>query len=104
MHRWVDGWMDGWMDDLSNTEECDYDGGDCCGTCVLTDYCSKCECLIDDFVANSNVVYNYIGDGICDDIFNIVECNFDGGDCCGSSANTENCTECECLSEESNGN
>ena len=41
---------------------------------------------------------------MCDDIFNIVECNFDGGDCCGSSANTENCTECECLSEESNGN
>ena len=36
---------DGYCDDLTNTEECDYDGGDCCGSCVNAEFCSVCECL-----------------------------------------------------------
>ena len=40
-----------------------------------------------------------IGNGYCDDGFNKVECNFDGGDCCGSDVNTEYCTNCTCLVE-----
>ena len=39
----------------------------------------------------------WIGDAYCDDINNNVNCNFDGGDCCGSIVNTQYCTECLCL-------
>ena len=38
------------------------------------------------------------GDGICDDLNNIFECNFDGGDCCGSNVITDYCSDCLCLS------
>ena len=27
----------------------------------------------------------------------MVECNFDGGDCCGPNVNTVYCTQCQCL-------
>lgn len=36
----------------------------------------------------------HIGDGVCDDVFNTPECNFDGQDCCHGS--TEFCEECKC--------
>ena len=36
-------------------------------------------------------------DGYCDDVNNNEACFFDGGDCCGSDANTQYCTECQCL-------
>ena len=35
---------DGWCDDVTNTAECGYDGGDCCGDEVDTDYCNECIC------------------------------------------------------------
>jgi len=35
---------DNWCDDENNTPECNYDGGDCCGCNVRTQYCSECEC------------------------------------------------------------
>ena len=39
------GWIgNGWCDDVTNTEECNYDGGDCCGPNVNTDFCSECIC------------------------------------------------------------
>ena len=40
-----------------------------------------------------------IGDGYCDDRFNlpIQGCPFDGGDCCGLTVNTLFCTHCICL-------
>ena len=31
----------------------------------------------------------WIGDGFCDDPTNNNECNYDGGDCCGSDINTQ---------------
>ena len=40
---------DGECDDVNNTEECQWDGGDCCGDDVATDYCTVCECLDPDF-------------------------------------------------------
>ena len=40
---------------------------------------------------------NWIGDGYCDDTNNMVECNFDGGDCCGPNVITVYCTQCQCL-------
>ena len=39
----------------------------------------------------------WTGDGFCDDMNNIFECDFDGGDCCGSNVNTQYCTDCLCL-------
>ena len=35
---------DGYCDDMINTELCNYDGGDCCGSYINTVYCSECEC------------------------------------------------------------
>ena len=34
----------------------------------------------------------WIGDGYCDDINNDMNCNYDGGDCCGPNVNTQYCT------------
>ena len=39
----------GFCDDETNTAECNYDSGDCCGIGVDTQYCSECTCH------NSNV-------------------------------------------------
>ena len=36
---------DGYCDDINNHLACNYDGGDCCGTNVNTQYCSDCQCL-----------------------------------------------------------
>ena len=41
-----------------------------------------------------------VGDGICNDETNNVECSFDGGDCCNSDANMDSCTSCVCFLEE----
>ena len=38
-----------------------------------------------------------IGDGFCNDITNVPECRYDGGDCCGDNINTSLCSECQCL-------
>ena len=35
---------DTFCDDENNNEDCDYDGGDCCGENVKKDYCTVCEC------------------------------------------------------------
>ena len=36
---------DGYCDDVTNTMECNYDGGDCCLDPVNIQYCSECQCL-----------------------------------------------------------
>ena len=38
-----------------------------------------------------------IGNGYCNDETNNAECNFDAGDCCGSCASMEQCSDCQCL-------
>ena len=35
---------DDYCDDENNKQECNFDGGDCCGDNVKTDYCSLCVC------------------------------------------------------------
>ena len=42
---------------------------------------------------------NWIGDGICDDLTNNMECNYDGGDCCLDPINDLYCSECQCLGD-----
>ena len=36
---------DGYCDDVNNNEACFFDGGDCCGSNVNTEYCTECQCL-----------------------------------------------------------
>ena len=38
-----------------------------------------------------------IGNGFCNDETNNVNCNFDGGDCCGPCVNKKDCSKCFCL-------
>ena len=40
---------DGYCDDDNNNDGCDYDGGDCCGDNVNTQYCTACQCLDPNF-------------------------------------------------------
>ena len=63
--------------------------------------------LLQGSTPNKNGVYNttkvcnenpnWIGDNYCDDATNNEECEWDGGDCCGSNVNTNYCTICECI-------
>ena len=40
---------DGYCEDYHNHKDCNFDGGDCCGDNVNTDYCDDCECLDPNF-------------------------------------------------------
>ena len=109
------GWIgDNYCDDINNYVECNFDGGDCCGSNVNTQYCTECLCLeggggggSEGTTTSSNITITgpvacsqgWVGDGYCDDINNNVGCNFDGGDCCGPNVNTAYCLECLCLEE-----
>ncbi|CAM9621229.1 unnamed protein product, partial [Laminaria digitata] len=106
---------DGDCDLQNNTEECGYDGGDCCEcTCVDTrEYtCGhrthggfscldpSAPCVDDDDVTalpddsldstrptSQGCIPSYISDGDCDRQYNTEDCGYDGGDCC----------ECTCV-------
>ena len=39
----------------------------------------------------------WVGDGYCDDETNIIDCGYDGGDCCLDSIMTDYCTQCQCY-------
>ena len=84
---------DGYCDDETNNEECSYDGNDCCGPNVNTNWCTECICY--EFV-NCAAPLDLISNGFCNDESNSADCSYDGGDCCGSCANREYCTECLC--------
>ena len=86
-------------DDVNNNEACSFDGGDCCGSNVNTDWCTECLCLEGGVTtpSGSGGCSNWIGDLICDDVNNNEACSFDGGDCCGPNVNTDWCTACLCL-------
>jgi hypothetical protein len=69
------------------TSRCD---GDCLwinGECVLksgelsnTYHCSECECYLEETCA-AGFPPPYVGDGVCNEETDIIECNYDGGDC-----------------------
>ena len=98
--KWVG---DGYCDDNNNNCGCNWDGGDCCGPFSGDDYCDSCDCKDPDSeyygtVCNSQCASSVKqGDGYCDDDNNVCGCDWDGGDCCLSDLNTDDCTECECL-------
>ena len=72
---------DGYCDDGTNIAACNYDGGDCCGSCVLTEYCSNCDCL--GGLTSVGITHPLVGNGFCDEETNNIDCAYDGGDCCG---------------------
>ena len=97
---------DGYCDDMNNVEDCQYDGGDCCGPDIYTDYCVECICYESSFSSSGTTstpsscespLVNFVGDGSCDDENNNEGCQFDGGDCCGPNVLTDYCTECICY-------
>ena len=98
---------DGFCQDYNNNRHCSFDGGDCCGTCVNSKYCSECECIGE----NSGIMNAFLDNDICEDELNHGDCMFDGLDCCGYDwnndgdyddwneivpGNTALCTECLC--------
>ena len=119
---------DGYCDDVTNTEVCNYDGGDCCLENVVVDYCIECLCLDSGSVNTTDATLftiiptwpstttsgetttseasceeGWIGDGMCDDINNNGPCLFDGGDCCLEVVVTDFCIDCLCLDDSSSG-
>merc|ERR1711962_1186808 len=111
----IDQWIeDNYCDDENNNEECQFDGGDCCGDNVNTQYCSECACRTEGPIEGTTeeptegstdwptdeptevptegtpepigCVDQWIGDSYCDDQNNNPECEFDGGDCCQEDA------------------
>ena len=97
---------DGFCDDNNNNCGCDWDEGDCCGSSgkgKQYDYCSSCACL-DPAMACAGTCgsANLVGDGFCDDGNNNCGCDWDNGDCCGTSGKPKQfnyCTNCACLDE-----
>ena len=89
---------DGVCNDETNNAECNYDGDDCCGSCVYTEFCTQCACL-GNFTGNGYPNY-LLGNGICNDETNTLECGYDGFDCCGSNVDIDHCTECACHGKE----
>ena len=72
----------GFCDGYNNNPECNYDGGDCCGTCANKEYCAEgacCDCW--DGGSGNGIAASWIGNGNCDAGLNNAECQFDGGDC-----------------------
>ena len=37
---------DSYCDDSNNIADCDFDGGDCCLTPIINQYCSECWCYV----------------------------------------------------------
>ena len=42
------------------------------------------------------MTHAFVGDGVCNDETNIVECDYDGGACC-VNVNSNFCSACNCL-------
>ena len=78
---------DGYCNDITNNADCDFDGGDCCGTCVNRHRCTECECDI----TGNGVPNALVGNGVCNNETNNVACNYDGFDCCRLGFNQDFC-------------
>ena len=102
---------DGFCDDENNTEQCGFDGGDCCDVnkdrngAQWDKFCTDCKCREKGpEVGWKCKAPNWQGDGYCDDENNVRECGFDLGDCC-SGHQTKNinpdwdlfCDNCQCV-------
>ena len=71
---------DGYCDDDTNNVACSFDGGDCCGSCINTEYCLNCDCFAG--ITSDGITNPLVGNGLCNEETNNIECLYDGGDCC----------------------
>ena len=78
----------GFCNDETNIDACNYDGRDCCGPCVLTQYCSNCDCL--GGLTSVQITNPLIGNGLCNEETNNIQCDYDGGDCCSNPDMVDN--------------
>merc|ERR1712159_894019 len=108
---------DGNCDDENNNCGCNWDNGDCCGkngNQHQYGYCKMCKCLDPSGTTvpttkgktttaattdpNCNGVCgapNFKGDKRCDDNNNNCACDWDGGDCCGTSGGLHQFSYCD---------
>ena len=94
--------------DENNDAKCQYDLGDCCLNEIDDTSCDECICHEDGTRHPSKFQTNtekpedqcdqieYVNDGICDDITNVEECDFDGNDCCLDEIVDYFCIDCIC--------
>ena len=77
--------------DEANTEECQYDRGDCCDVQNDFSLCSECFCystkndndtVIENCPSQSKINWGVLGDGKCQIQLNNILNLFDAGDCC----------------------
>ena len=114
---------DGVCNDETNIADCNYDSGDCCGYNINSEHCTECTCFHQE-TCLAGVTHVFVGDGVCNDETNNVECSYDGGDCCPNpnmvgdaicndetnhlgcnydggdccvNVNTDSCSDCNCL-------
>ena len=52
---------DGSCDDGNNNIDCNFDDGDCCGSCVNRQYCTDCLCLFEDSASIGDIIF--VGNG-----------------------------------------
>ena len=43
----------GFCNDITNVRSCDFDGGDCCGENISTEFCEICTCHLDDLTTGN---------------------------------------------------
>ena len=61
------------------------------------EYCTECQCVSTEY---GDVISNaLVGNGICNDETNTVNCGFDAFDCCLSNVTDHHCSECSCHSK-----
>ena len=48
------------------------------------------------YLTDNGGIASWVEDDFCDDINNKKECDYDGGDCCGLSAQKNFCVDCSC--------
>jgi hypothetical protein len=103
---------DGWCDKTEwggnyNTEACGFDGGDCCESTCQGNFCGRfgyeCNTALPTVKPTVAPSFNcdvadttWLGDGWCDkDLwggdYNTEACGFDGGDCCASTCQGQDC-------------
>ena len=47
----------GYCDDANNNIACNFDDGDCCGSCVNREFCSDCLCLSEGSASTGNQIF-----------------------------------------------
>lgn len=77
-----------------NTEDCEWDGGDCCeATCTNSTY--VCGTVGYDCKGCHAPNTEWLGDGYCDiGVYNTEECGWDGGDCCETTCVSSDTNTC----------